>query len=254
VRLEQVVTNLLSNAARYTDRGGRIDLSLERRSNEAVVRIKDNGIGIAADVLPHVFELFVQADRSRARERGGLGIGLSIVKQLVIMHGGRVEAHSAGRSQGSEFAVILPLLPAQRFREVEEAKRARVSPADGAPSRRVLVVDDNVDAAASLSKLLKLQGHEIRVDHSGPAALESAAEFNPHVVLLDIGLPGMDGYEVAAEMRKRPETREALLVALSGYGQDEDRERSKAAGFDEHFVKPVNLKDLQTLLANHRPA
>ena len=252
VRLEQVFTNLLSNAARYTDRGGRIELSLAQQGDEAVVRVKDTGIGIASDVLPHVFELFVQADRSPARARGGLGIGLSIVKQLVTMHGGRVEAHSAGSGRGSDFVVILPLLPAEKVRAAEEAKRTRVSPAGGAATRRVLVVDDNVDAAASLGKLLKLQGHEIRVAHSGPAALETAAEFGPEVVLLDIGLPGMDGYEIAAELRKRPPTQKVLLVALSGYGQDEDRERSKAAGFDEHFVKPVNLKDLQAVLANHR--
>jgi signal transduction histidine kinase/ActR/RegA family two-component response regulator len=247
VRLAQVVGNLLNNAAKYTPEGGRIWLTAGREGGEAVLRVRDTGVGIAPEMLPRVFDLFAQADGSLARSEGGLGIGLTLVKSLLEMHGGRVEAHSAGPDQGSEFVVRLPLLPAPQSPADTPEKDGPCVPV---PPRRVLVVDDNVDAADSLAKVLALMGHDVRTAHDGPAALEEARDSAPDVVLLDIGLPRMDGYEVARRLREQVAPEHVLLVAMTGYGQDGDRRNSHEAGFDAHLVKPVDLAALEKLLAS----
>jgi signal transduction histidine kinase/CheY-like chemotaxis protein len=243
-RLEQVLVNLLNNAAKYTDRGGRIQVEVEREASEAVVRVRDTGIGIAPELLPHVFDLFTQAEQSLDRAHGGLGIGLALVERLVTMHGGRVEAHSDGSGHGSEFIVHLQLLenpPREEF-PLEEVT-------DSGRRLRVLVVEDNVDAAQTLGDLLDLWGHQVQVVYEGHTALEVALQVLPEAVLLDIGLPGMDGYEVARRLREQPSLQHVLLVALTGYGQEADRRRSQEAGFDHHLVKPVDPEEMRLLLA-----
>ncbi len=232
-RLAQVVGNLLTNAAKYTDPGGRIEVKLTVVGAEAKLAVADNGMGISPDVLQQVFELFVQAERSLDRSQGGLGIGLSLVKSLVELHGGRVEAASAGVGRGSRFTVSVPLAAPEA---TAEPAKLRSPPAR---QRRVLVVDDNVDAASSLRMLLELEGHEVQVVHDGRQAIDAARAFAPNAVLLDIGLPGLDGYEVARRLRAEPMTRACLLIAITGYGQSDDHARSEAAGFDSHLVKPV---------------
>jgi PAS domain S-box-containing protein len=244
-RLAQVVANLLNNAAKYTGEGGRIWLTVERRASQVEVRVRDNGMGIPADLLPHVFDLFTQGDRSLARSEGGLGIGLTLAKNLGEMHGGTLEAHSAGPGQGSEFVLRLPVVERRRGQAVETSEPMLRRAAD---IRRVLVVDDNADAAESLAMLLRGDGHEVCVTHDGPAALEVAGAFRPEVVLLDIGLPRMDGYEVARRLRRDVGLTQALVVALTGYGQQEDRRRAKEAGCDAHVVKPADLRVLHELL------
>jgi CheY-like chemotaxis protein len=248
VRLAQVVGNLLTNAAKYTEPNGCISLSAERQGDRAVLRVRDNGIGIAPEMLPRVFELFVQADHSSTKAQGGLGIGLTLVKNLVEMHHGTVEAHSAGLGQGSEFVVRVPLAAPGNdngaAREVAQASEA--PPASG---YRVLVVDDHRDAADSLAMLLKLQGHEVRVAYSGAAALEMTATYVPDVVFLDIGMPKMDGYEVARRLRQRPGLEHVVLVALTGWGQAEDRRRTAQAGFNHHLVKPPEPQALEHVFA-----
>jgi PAS domain S-box-containing protein len=244
-RLAQVVANLLHNAAKFSGRAGRVWLTAERRGDEAVVRVRDEGAGIRADVLPRVFDLFVQGDRSLERTQGGLGIGLTVVRKLVAMHGGTVTAASEGPGRGSEFVVRLP-----GVREAPAGAGAAEEAQAPAALRRVLVVDDNVDAAESIGMLLRLWGHEVRVAYNGPQALEAADEYRPEVVVLDIGLPGMSGYEVARQLRQRPQFKTALLVAVTGYGQDEDRRRSGEAGFDHHLTKPVDPDALHALLAS----
>jgi signal transduction histidine kinase len=250
VRLAQVLGNLLNNAAKFTAHGGRVWLKVTREDDDAVLHVRDNGVGIPADMLFAVFDLFTQVDRSLDRSQGGLGIGLTLVKRLVELHGGRVQAFSPGPNQGSEFVVRLPALalaPA-RLATVNGASAAKGGP--GRPAaRRVLVVDDNADAACSLALLLRLSGHEVKVCHDGPAALEAAASYRPEVVLLDIGLPGMDGYAVARRLRALPGPGPALLAALTGYGQEDDIRRSREAGFDQHLVKPVDPELLTNLLA-----
>ena len=250
-RIDQILVNLLNNAAKYTDAGGRITLAVAREGDEAVVRVRDTGIGIAADMLPRIFDLFAQADNSLARSRGGLGIGLALVRNLVQMHGGVIEARSEGLGRGCEFVVRLPALPQ---REAQAA--ADVSAPGVTRPLRMLVVDDNTDSADSLGMLLKLHGHEVRVEYSGPAALQ-AAEAGPFdVILLDIGLPRMDGYEVARRLRARPDGKRPTLVAVTGYGYEADRQRSQEAGFDHHLVKPVGPERLEELLQtlNTRPS
>jgi|GEM_PF-905382 len=246
-RLVQVIANLLNNAAKYTDAGGRIDLIVETSPHEALVRVRDNGMGIPGDLLPNIFDLFTQGSRSLDRSQGGLGLGLALVRRLVEMHGGRVEAHSAGSGSGAEFIVHLPRIvatPAQ-----EGSGSAGGGSASKSAGVRVLVVDDNVDSAESMALLLSLDGHDVRTAFDGPSALAVAAEFQPEAVLLDIGLPGMDGYEVAKQMRGLPGLQKALMIAVTGYGQADDRARSKAAGFDHHLVKPVDPEILSALLA-----
>jgi two-component system CheB/CheR fusion protein len=242
-RLEQVLVNLITNAAKYTDPGGRIEITAERLGAEVAVRVRDNGIGIAPHVLPRVFDLFAQADRTLDRTQGGLGIGLTVVRHLVELHGGRVEAKSAGLGRGAEFIVYIPAL-----RDVEDA---RESSAEIAPKgvARVLLVEDNVDAAESLVLLLEVLGHRVRVVHDGAKALEVAEANPPDVMLIDIGLPGIDGYEVARRVRRYPELRNVVLIALTGYGRDEDRREALTAGFDHHLVKPVDPGALLALVA-----
>jgi len=255
VRLVQIVVNLLNNAAKYTEPGGRVWLSAGREGQEAVLRVRDTGMGIPPEMLPHVFELFTQGEWSAGHAQGGMGIGLALVRRLVELHGGTITASSAGLGQGSEFVVRLPASPVQSVRRDGPARHADEQPVSPGPRpsrRRILVVDDNVDAANTLSMLLELEGHEIRVAYDGPAALKAAEDFLPEVVLLDIGLPRMDGYEVGRRLRERPATEKVLLVALTGYGKDEDRQRSHEAGFNAHLVKPVDLDGLRAVLT--RPA
>jgi len=260
-RLDQVFGNLLNNASKFTLEGGHIWVTAEvvrgapQSPGEVVVRVRDDGAGMAPETLPRVFDLFMQADRSLDRARGGLGIGLTMAHRLVELHGGTVEAHSAGLGQGSELVVRLPVLPPahtepERHVDALGGTAAGAGHSSVAPSpRRVLVVDDNVDSAVSLADLLRLKGHEVEVAHDGPAALKKANSFQPQVVLLDIGLPGLDGYQVASRLRRRRRTARALLVALTGYGQEEDQRLAREAGFDHHLIKPVDPKTIYDLLA-----
>ncbi len=253
VRLAQVVGNLLTNAAKYTEPGGRIWLTADRDGDMAVLRVRDNGIGIAPPMLPRIFELFVQVDHAAMRAQGGLGIGLTLVKNLVEMHNGIVQARSGGLGQGSEFVVKLPLV-VQALRPDHAPEGGRQADQQPPPSgKRLLVVDDNQDAADSLAMLLRLQGHEVRVAYSGMAALEMTKTYSPDVVLLDIGMPGMDGYEVARRLRQTPGLGNVMLAALTGWGQKEDRRRTAEAGFDHHLVKPVEPTALVTLFAGLQP-
>jgi PAS domain S-box-containing protein len=244
-RLEQVISNLLNNAAKYTMPGGHIWVTAAREGEEAVVRVRDTGIGIPPDVLDRVFEPFVQqSNGSLARTDGGLGVGLTLVRSLVEMHGGRVEASSAGLGQGSELVIRLPAqLPTEATLPAEPVAANAPRPL------RVLVVEDNIDAAESLATLLRLWNHDVSVVHDGRTALEAAREQQPEVVLLDIGLPGLDGYQVARRLREELHLDHALLVAMTGYGQPEDRRRSREAGIQYHFVKPVEPLMLRNLLA-----
>jgi signal transduction histidine kinase/ActR/RegA family two-component response regulator len=248
-RLEQVMVNLLTNAAKYTDPGGSISVSASRVDHEAVIRVRDNGIGIAPEMLPRVFDLFAQADRALDRAQGGLGIGLTVVRQLVELHGGRVEAHSDGLGKGAQFTVRLP---AGRSAGDAAAGGAPVVSARG-DAVHILVVEDNADAAESLQMLLELLGHAVDVARTGPEALERARSRRPDLALVDIGLPGMDGYELARQLRRDPALAPLLLVALTGYGGDDDRRRALEAGFDQHLVKPVRPDVLQHLVMRARP-
>jgi two-component system CheB/CheR fusion protein len=249
-RVVQVFANIVNNAAKYTDPGGHIWLSVGTEGGEAVVRVRDDGMGMSPELLSRAFDLFVQETRSLDRAQGGLGIGLTMVRTLVKLHGGSVRALSDGPGRGSELVVRLPLTPGAK---VAPAPSAREAPAavPAAASLRVLVVDDNVDAARALGHLLKLLGHEVALAHDGPAALAAAAAAPPELVLLDIGLPGMDGYAVAERLRAAGHGR-AALVALTGYGQDEHLRRSASAGFDHHLIKPVNLGVLRKITADVR--
>jgi signal transduction histidine kinase len=247
-RLEQILTNLLNNAAKYTDPGGRIWLTANVEDGTAVLHVRDTGIGIAPEMIQRIFEPFAQAGRSRSSNRQwGLGIGLALVRNLVNLHGGTVEAHSAGVGQGSDFVMRLPVVPTA----VPETAKPDVEEEPPAQSRalHVLVVDDSADMVETLAKTLRSDGHVVRTALDGPTALTVAHEFHPEVVLLDIGMPGMDGYEVAQRLRQGGDTPE-MLVAVTGFGQEEDRRRSKAAGFDLHLVKPLNLDHLKKLITS----
>lgn len=244
VRIAQVLLNLLNNAAKYTRDGGKIALHAERSGSEVVISIRDTGIGIAPDMLPRVFDAFTQIEAGRARSEGGLGIGLTLVRRLTEMHGGTVEARSDGLGKGCVFTVYLPLLIDEAF--AAEAGRDRDDGKFVAP-RRILIVDDNRDAAKSLATLLRLLGNDVRTAHDGLGGLQEALHYRPDVVILDIGLPGMDGLDVCRRLRSEGH-QEMLLVALTGYGQDDDRRRSQDAGFNAHLVKPVNLDELKDLL------
>jgi PAS domain S-box-containing protein len=246
VRIEQILVNLLNNAAKYTEPGGKIWLSAERLGNDCVVRVRDTGIGISPEMLPRIFELFVQADKSLDRAQGGLGIGLTLVKRLVEMHGGAVEAHSGGVGQGSEFVVRLRAVPEVAGVKPEDAPTQRAKPRK---ALRILVVDDSVDTAASLAMLLRLWGHEVKTEHTGPKALQTAVSERPDVVLMDIGLPGMEGCQVAERIREHKDLADTELIAISGYGQEADQRRSHKAGFNHHLVKPVDPAKLQELLS-----
>jgi PAS domain S-box-containing protein len=246
VRLEQVVENLLANAAKYSNEGGHVWLTLQQQGNDAVLSVRDCGIGIAPETLPRIFDLFAQAERSLDRSQGGLGIGLTLVKRLVEMHGGEVDVFSQ-LGVGSEFLVRLPLRSPLTMHPQRTPAETGWKPT---PSLRVLVVDDNVDQAQSAALLLRASGHDVQVAFSATTALEVALEFQPNVVLLDIGLPEIDGYEVARRLRQNPHTEHFRLIALTGYGQDTDRQRSAAAGFDAHLVKPVDPRKLEETLSN----
>jgi two-component system CheB/CheR fusion protein len=259
VRLVQVFGNLLDNASKYGNRGGHILLSAavkpietaddDEKREEVVVRVRDDGVGISPEMMPRVFDMFAQDDASLARSSGGLGIGLTLVRSLVEAHRGRVEVQSAGTRRGAEFTVYLPALPSRevnREREARPAERETHAPV----SRRVLIVDDNHDAADALGMALGLEGHSIETAHDGPEALTAAAEFEPDAVVLDIGLPEMDGYEVARRLRGNPRFANLLLLAVSGYGRDDDRRRSREAGFDHHLTKPVSVDELNALIVS----
>jgi signal transduction histidine kinase len=245
VRLAQVIANLLTNAAKYTHRPSRIELEVRREGPEARITVRDQGEGIGQELLPRIFDLFVQGDHALARSQGGLGIGLTLVKRLVEMHEGTVQARSEGKGKGSELSIRLPT-----FVEAAVMPGAQRGAAlTRGPSRRVLIVDDNVDAADSIGKLLKLFGHEVRCVYDGPSALAEAKDYQPEVVVLDIGLPEMDGYEVAKRMRAISQLHNTRIVAVTGYGQEEDRRRSRDAGFDQHLTKPVDPDVLQSFVA-----
>jgi signal transduction histidine kinase len=244
-RLEQMVSNLLINAAKYMEDGGQIWLDVQPTKDRVIIRVRDTGIGMAPEMLPKVFDLFMQADRSLDRSQGGLGIGLTLVRRLVEMHCGSITAFSPGFGQGSEFTLQLPILPDA---EAPQAG-ATQTPSVTAIPHRVLIVDDNADVAISLAVLLELDGHQVKVIHDGQRALEACREHHPDVIFLDIGLPGKSGYEVARELRAAPETKDALLVAITGYGQDQDRHRCHDAGFDLHLIKPVDPALIREMLA-----
>jgi PAS domain S-box-containing protein len=243
VRLAQAISNLLANAAKYTELRGTIRLSAETSGEEAVIRVQDNGIGIDAATLPRIFDLFAQAERSIDRSQGGLGLGLTVAKSLIETHGGSISARSEGPGKGSEFAIRMPVV---RTPQAPLPVQPRPVAAAG---RRILIVDDNADAALMLKMLFSKMGkHEIRVAHDGFAALEAVKDFRPELVLLDIGLPGLDGFAVAARLREQPETADVVLAAVTGYGTTEDRQRSREAGFDEHLVKPISFDSIRALL------
>jgi signal transduction histidine kinase/ActR/RegA family two-component response regulator len=244
VRLAQIFANLLNNAAKYTEEGGRITVTAERDGMAVTIAVRDTGTGIPQEMLPRVFDLFTQLPAAARRAHGGLGIGLTLVKSLVEMHGGTVQVYSAGPGKGSEFTVRLPLVVADARAAVEPGERPLLK----LPARRVLVVDDNADAAESMSLLLGMLGLTTHVANSGQAALEALAAFKPSVVFLDIGMPVIDGHEVARRIRAQPEWQGLTLVAMTGWGQDEDRRRSQSAGFDHHLIKPVDVRALEALL------
>ena len=247
-RLVQVVSNMLNNAAKFTPSGGSIRLEAGKIGEEAVIRVIDNGIGMTEDLLPHIFDLFTQEDRSLDRTQGGLGLGLTLARNLVELHGGRVEARSDGPGKGSELIVWLPALseePAQLTGGLP-GMRQNVSP----DRRRILILEDHVDSAEMLSVMLKLGGHDVKIAFDGDRALEAAIEFHPQVILCDIGLPGMNGYEIAAQLRTYPQFKLTQLIAISGYGQEADLIRSKEAGFDYHLTKPVDPDMLKSMIGS----
>jgi signal transduction histidine kinase len=243
-RLTQVIANLLNNAAKYQNEKGRIELTADCKDNEAIIRVRDGGVGIPGEMLAQIFELFSQGERTPDRAQGGLGIGLSLVKNLVEMHGGTVRAVSGGAGMGSEFEVRLPCSTVELAALAREADPATVP---ASRPLRILVVEDSKDAAESLAKLLRLAGHEVLVAHDGQKAIEIAGSERPTVMLLDIGLPGMDGYEVCRRMRQQGHS-QARIIAVTGYGQERDRQRSHDAGFDSHTVKPVDPSELMRLV------
>ncbi|HEY8506686.1 MAG TPA: ATP-binding protein, partial [Gemmataceae bacterium] len=247
-RLEQVIANLLHNAARYTERGGRVRLAARREGSDAVVSVRDSGAGIPAEALPRLFDLFAQADRPLERARGGLGIGLTLVRRLAEMHGGSVAAASDGPDTGSEFTVRLPAVVTP---PPGPSPACEPEPGPAAAGLRVLVVDDNRDAADSLSLLLRVMGHEVRTAYDGAAGVEVAADFRPEVALLDIGMPRMNGYDAARHIRRQDGGEKVILIALTGWAQQEERHRTREAGFDHHLVKPLDLAELESLLAGY---
>ena len=249
-RLAQVLDNLVDNALKYTSPGGRVEIITELRGDQAVLRVRDSGIGMPAELVPHVFDLFTQAPQSLERSHGGLGLGLALVKRLVELHEGSVSASSAGPGQGSEFTVMFPAVAEPADRSPAASGGAPAGKRAGAKrgGRRVLVVEDSADARLGVQLLLEQAGHVVETAGDGPEGLAKLGQFHPDVALIDVGLPGMDGYELARVARSQPETRDIRLVAITGYGQEEDRQRALAAGFDLHVAKPVNPAVLQELL------
>lgn len=251
-RMAQVIANLLNNATRYTPRGGLIRLAVHPREENVVITVSDNGGGIPVEMLPKVFEMFTQVDRSLERSSGGLGIGLSLARRIVEMHGGSISARSEGLGRGSEFTVTLP----RQIKDPAPAPSAmdRIAPPPSGSHRRILIADDNVDSAASLAMMLKILGHEVRVVYDGMAAVDTACEFHPEIILLDIGMPRLNGYDVCRRLRKEPVTKQCLIVALTGWGQESARAESRAAGFDRHLVKPIEMSDLRAVVESPAPA
>lgn len=247
-RIEQVLENLLNNAAKYTEPEGNIHVTAERQEGKAVISVRDTGVGIPPELLPHLFDLFTQADRTLDRAEGGLGIGLTIVRSIVEMHDGKVEVATEGLGKGSTFTIQLPLLLKGQTTAITTPAQAHPQ----GPKLKILIVDDNPDAGKMLGLLLRAQGHDVQIALCGLSALEAAASQRPHLILLDIGLPGLDGYKVAQRLRENVVTKDAVLVALTGYGQPEDRQRSKEAGFDHHLVKPVGFEDVQAIIEGVR--
>ncbi len=246
-RLAQAISNLLNNAAKYTDRHGKISLETERQGSDVVITVLDNGVGIPAEMLPRVFDMFTQVDRSMDRSQGGLGIGLTLVKRLIELHDGSIQVRSEGPGKGSEFIVRLPVIV--QTSKSGGGKDPADTAADTASSLRVLVVDDNRDSANSMGMLLRINGNNVRTVYDGEEAIEAAAEFRPDVVLLDIGMPRVNGYDAARKIRQHEWGRGMVLIALTGWGQEGDKQRSKEAGFDHHMVKPVDPRALLKLLS-----
>ncbi|HZL91357.1 MAG TPA: ATP-binding protein [Pirellulaceae bacterium] len=244
-RLAQVVANLLNNAAKYTEKGGCIQLAVERQGSDVVIAVKDTGIGISGEMLPHIFEMFMQATESERHTRGGLGIGLTLVKRLVNMHGGTITARSEGPGKGSEFTLRMPIGADRPTQQGQNFQRRQT---EKNRSLRILVVDDNADAVHSLARLLATMGHEVHCAHSGTDAVELVEKLRPRVALLDIGLPDLNGFDAARAIRQRPGGVDVVLIATTGWGQGSDRERSRKAGFDHHLVKPVDPDDLLAIL------
>jgi CheY-like chemotaxis protein len=250
-RLSQVISNLLNNAAKFTPRGGHITFRVESGADHALLRVRDTGVGMAPETLPRIFDMFAQADPAPERSHAGLGVGLTLVRRLVEMHGGSVEARSEGLGRGAEFVIRLPIArSAGTRRSAEEQDAASEMPA---LALRILVVDDNVDSASTMAALLEIEGHDVRVAHDGFKALEEIATFKADVAILDIGMPKMNGYTLARRIRSRMADAQPLLIAVTGWGQAEDRQRSKAAGYDHHLFKPVDPSALCALLVS-RPA
>jgi CheY-like chemotaxis protein len=249
-RIAQVISNLLNNAAKYTPTGGRIRLAVHRRNQEVVVSVADSGIGLSQESLASVFEMFTQIKHDANRSQGGLGVGLSLVRRLVELHGGSVMATSAGIGQGSTFTVTLPLCDNDTSTETALAPLAFATQTGAGAKLRLLVVDDNVDAAVGLAALLELGGHDTLIAHDGVDALRMTREFLPDAILLDIGMPGMNGYEVAQVIRQTPSLSHIALAALTGWGAEDDRNRSKEAGFDKHLTKPVAVKEITEFLSS----
>jgi CheY-like chemotaxis protein/two-component sensor histidine kinase len=252
IRLAQVFSNLLNNAAKYTERGGHIWLTAERQAGEVVVSVRDTGIGIDANHLPRLFEMFSQLTPALERSQGGLGIGLALVRGLVELHGGTVEAHSAGPGKGSEFTVRLPIV--EQPVQVREEPNVNGEHSPAMRQCRILIADDLSDCVESQALMLQLGGHDVQTAHDGLEAVQAAAAFRPDVVLLDIGMPKMNGYEAARQIRQQPWGKEMLLIALTGWGQDEDKRRTFEAGFDYHLTKPVDPAALEKFLAELKPA
>lgn len=252
VRIAQILGNILSNAAKYTPQGGEILIDVRESEDVVQITVSDNGVGMSAETIPLIFDLFVQSQNSLERSEGGLGIGLPLARTLVELHGGQIQAFSNGPGRGSEFIVCLPLTRPAQIDDLKPAPPVAVSRAAQA-AKRLLLVDDSVDAATLLSMVLEAEGYDVRVAHEAKQALEVAAQFNPEIVLLDLGLPGMDGFQLAREMRKQASTAGALLIAVTGYGQAADRQRSLEAGFDHHLVKPVSIDEIQRVIAERFP-
>ena len=245
-RLEQVFGNLLTNACKYSGDGSHISIIAELIGSEVEISVCDDGHGISLELLPRIFDLFVQSSRTLDRSQGGLGIGLTLVRKLITLHQGRVTAHSEGPGTGCKFTVHLPI-----SHEAPQTTRKISEPSSCSHSHRMLIVDDNQDSASTLATLQKRHGHDTRVAFNGPAAVDIAQEFLPEIILLDIGLPGMDGFEVALKLRKIPSLSNSLIVAMSGYGREEDLQRSKAAGIDHYLVKPLKLSELAQIIKAH---
>jgi len=246
-RLAQVFVNLLNNAAKYTHPEGRITITVAREGRNGVVRVRDTGIGLAPESISTIFEMFVQLDRSLERSQAGLGVGLTLARRLVQLHDGEISAYSEGPGRGSEFVVRLPLGTGQAPRPEPPADEAPPPP----PARRILLADDNIDFASSLGHLLEERGHQVRIVHDGAEALEAALHFGPDIAFLDIGMPKIHGYELARRLRAQPQTAHCMLVAVTGWGQEDDRRRAREAGFDRHLVKPVDPRQIASIVDSY---